>query len=212
MSSTTQSANTTVAGTTRYYSERAAQYAESTVGADPTSEYSQFISRLLPEGRVLDAGCGSGRDTKYFTSQGYNVTAIDASAALARIAERYSGHKCEVLRFQDMTFQEEFDGIWACASLLHVPKSEIHDVLRRFIRALKPGGIFYISLKEGEGERIADDGRFFSDYTQQTFRLLLAEFPALQEVCSWKTPDLRAGPSSWAVDQFPFEEEMTRRW
>jgi SAM-dependent methyltransferase len=147
-------------GTTEYYDTHAKEYCESTVHLDLRDVYVPFLKQLAPGAHILDAGCGSGRDTKVFSERGFRVTAIDASAELARLAQSLTGRRCEVLRFQDMKFREEFDGIWACASLLHIPKGEMIDVLPRFIQALKPGGIFYISLKEGEGERIAEDGRF----------------------------------------------------
>src|SRR5439155_961832 len=132
--------------------------------------YEPFLKELAPNAHILDAGCGSGRDSKAFLDHGFIVTAIDASPQMAHAASTLTNQPCKVLSFQEMDFREEFNGIWACASILHVPKAEMPDVMKRFVTGLKPGGIFYISLKEGEGERIAEDGRFFNYYSAESFR------------------------------------------
>ena len=141
----------------------------------------------------MDAGCGSGRDTKRFLDRGCRVTTIDASCELARLAAEYTNQPCEVLRFQEMQFREEFDGIWACASLLHIPKHDMYDVIPRLIRALKPGGILYLSLKEGEEEGMADDGRFFCDYTRESLQEVFENFPSLHELAFWRTEEIQNG-------------------
>ena len=178
--------------TLAFYEKHSQEYYKSTVDVDMHELYGPFLSELPSAGRILDAGCGSGRDTKAFLERGYRVLAIDASPKMVQLATALTGQSCAVLRFQEMEFQEEFDGIWACASLLHVPKSQMHDVMHRFIQALKPGGIFYLSLKEGEGEHVAEDGRFFNYYTVDSFRQLLANFPALRELAFWKTEEIRS--------------------
>ncbi len=185
--------------TIAFYDTNARQYSDSTVSLDLRQLYEPFLKELAPGAHILDAGAGSGRDTKAFLEQGYCVTAIDASSQLAQLATGFTGQRCEVLSFQEIEFREEFDGIWACASLLHVPKREMNDVLCRFIKALKPGGVFYMSIKEGEGERLAEDGRFFSSYTTNSFRELLANFSALREIAFWKTQESRsvAHPEPW---------------
>lgn len=175
-----------------FYDTHAKAYCQSTVHLDLHDIYERFLAELRPGAHILDAGCGSGRDTKAFSEREYCVTAIDASPELARLARTFTGQPCGVLRFQDMEFREEFDGIWACASLLHIPKDEMPEVMPRFIQALKPVGILYLSLKEGDGERIADDGRFFSNYRASSFRELLATFPVLREVAFWKTVEIRS--------------------
>jgi|SRR5579863_955163 len=180
------------AGTTLFYDSHAQDYSESTIGLDVRELREPFLKELRPGSHILDAGCGSGRDSKAFLDRGYRVTAIDASPGLARLASAYTGLQCEVLAFQEMQFREEFDGVWACASLLHVPLRDIDNVMTRFVRALKPGGVFYISLKEGQGERIAEDGRFFNYYSLDSFRKLLARCPALREASFWTTPEIRS--------------------
>jgi SAM-dependent methyltransferase len=176
--------------TVGYYDTHAQEYCEWTSQLDLNEVYERFLKELAPGAHILDAGCGSGRDTKVFLARGYRVTAIEASTELARLATAFTHHPCEILFFQDMVFQDEFDGIWACASLLHIPKSDVEDVVARFVRALKSGGISYISLKEGDGERVAEDGRFFSDYTAESFRKVVAQFRQLYELEFWKTEDV----------------------
>lgn len=182
-----------------FYDTHAREYSESTLNVDLRDLHNRFLTELSPGAHILDAGCGSGRDTKAFLSKGFRVTSIDASSKLAALASAFTGIRCEILRFQEMGFKEEFDGIWACASILHVPRTEIGDVMCRFIRALKPAGTLYVSLKEGDGERMAEDGRFFSYYTADSFRQLLTRFPALQEVAFWKTEERRSNThcESW---------------
>ena len=173
-----------------YYNIKAQEFYESTVNTDMAEHYSEFL-RFIPQGgKILDAGCGSGRDSLYFINLGFKVTAIDASPVLAELSSKLIGQPVAVLRFQDLDFAGEFDGIWACASLLHVPRSEMHDVLSRLTKALKPNGVLYASFKYGddEGER---NGRFFNDYNEQSFQCLLNEHPNLQQISSWVSGDVR---------------------
>jgi 2-polyprenyl-3-methyl-5-hydroxy-6-metoxy-1,4-benzoquinol methylase len=118
---------------------------------------------------------------------------------MARVASIYTGQKCGVLRFQDIQFEQEFDAIWACASLLHAPKREMVGVLLRLNTALKPGGILYASFIEGDGERLGADGRLYNSYTQDSFRALLAGIKRIRQVSSWKSDDntVRANRAPW---------------
>jgi SAM-dependent methyltransferase len=176
--------------TVEYYNAKAREFFESTVNADMTSHYQEFLILVLQGGRILDAGCGSGRDSLYFISHGYRVTAFDASPVLAQMSSELIGQPVAVLRFQDLDFDAEFDGIWACASLLHVPRREMPDVLERLTKALKPNGVLYVSFKYGdwEGER---NGRFFNDYDERSFQRLLHNHPDLQLVSFRVSQDVR---------------------
>lgn len=128
--------------------------------------YRRFLP-LIPEGgRILDLGCGSGRDSRYFLEKGFQVTAIDGSAELCRLASKYIGQEVLCMDFADLAFENCFDGVWACASLLHVPRDSIKDILARIHRALACGGVLYASFKAGKGERTRGE-RFFSDYGQE---------------------------------------------
>src|SRR6478672_8558352 len=153
-----------------YYNANADGFRERTKGFVLTLQYDAFFARLPAGAHILDAGCGPGRDAKCFLSRGCRVTAVDASPAMVELATRATGLTVRVRPFQQIEFDNEFDGIWAMASLLHVPNAEIDDVFRRLIRALKPGGVWYMSVKVGGGERRNDDGRMFYDYTPDSLR------------------------------------------
>ncbi len=176
--------------TIAYYDEHAEEFYANTVGANMEQFYAPFLALLPPGCRILDAGCGSGRDSLHFLACGYTVTAFDAAAALVRLSSRLLNQPVLHLTFQQVAFEEEFEGIWACASLLHVPRDEMDDVLRRLTRALTPGGILFASFKygDGEGER---NGRFFNSYDEASFGALVARHPALEVVDVWKTEDVR---------------------
>jgi 2-polyprenyl-3-methyl-5-hydroxy-6-metoxy-1,4-benzoquinol methylase len=178
--------------TTRYYTENAQAFFADTVAVGMDSLYARFLPQIPPGGHILDAGCGSGRDTLAFLHEGYRVTAFDASPTLAALAEHHTGQPVQVRRFQDLAWRREFDGIWACASLLHVPAAELPEVLGRLALALRPGGILYASFKFGRGER-DHRGRRFTDLDEAGLRTLLGQVPGLTELETWASEDLRPG-------------------
>jgi 2-polyprenyl-3-methyl-5-hydroxy-6-metoxy-1,4-benzoquinol methylase len=171
-----------------YYNTNAEAFRQRTAGSITRRFYEPFLALLRPGAHILDAGCGPGRDSRQFVELGYRVTAMDASTAMVEMASKAIGQPVLLRRFQDVEFDAEFDGIWANASLLHVPAREFDDVLRRLARALKPGGVLYMSLKIGDGERIHDDGRFFCDYSESSLRAVLANHPTLELLSTHQTP------------------------
>lgn len=175
-----------------YYNKNAQQFIEGTISVDFTQVQNTFLE-LLPQGaRILDLGCGSGRDTKYFLDQGYRVDAVDGSPELCKAASEYTGIAVRQMIFQDLAEIETYDGIWACASVLHVKKAELVEVFRKMCTAVKNGGIIYVSFKYGdfEGER---NGRYFTDMTEETMFQLLMKIPELNVEKQWVTGDVRAG-------------------
>jgi SAM-dependent methyltransferase len=176
--------------TVAYYEANAKRFARETLGLRMDGLYEPFLALVPPGGSILDAGCGPGRDALAFLSRGYQVTAFDVSPEMVRLARELTGLEVAVLRLQDVAFEEGFDGIWACASLLHVPQREISDVLSRLGKALRPGGACYMSFKVGEAEEVRR-GRLFTDHTVETLRSLLSRLPALEVLRVWETPDLR---------------------
>jgi SAM-dependent methyltransferase len=176
--------------TVTYYDAHAARYAEETLGLDMHGLYEPFLTLVTPGGHILDAGCGSGRDSRAFLQRSYTVTAFDASVEMARLAGRSTGLPARVLRFQEVDYEDQFDGIWACASLLHVPRHEIGEVFTRLTRALRLGGVWYMSFKAGEAEGIRD-GRFFNDYTEASLLESLGREPARAILHTWQTQDIR---------------------
>ncbi len=178
--------------TLSYYSQNAGKFVEGTVNVDMGEFYKQFLP-LIPEGgTILDAGCGSGRDTKYFLEYGYEVVAFDNCPEIVEIASDFTDHDIQLLSFSDVNFIDQFDGVWACASLLHVSSDKLPDVLLRLSRSLKYNGILYTSFKFGTEEVVRGE-RFFRDYTESSFDNLLMGLTDFKLIKYWKTSDLRPG-------------------
>ncbi|MCF6219358.1 MAG: class I SAM-dependent methyltransferase [Gammaproteobacteria bacterium] len=175
-----------------YYENNAAAFVESTRLLDMQPLYQRFLPLLPKQAHILDAGCGSGRDAKQFIEQGYQVTAFDASAKIAALAEKEIGHPVSVQCLQNIQYQNQFDGIWACASLLHVPAKELADVFHRLARALKPQGVIYCSFKYGQNE-YEKQGRRFTDMDEIGLRVLVDEIDGLATKELWVTADRRPG-------------------
>lgn len=161
-----------------YYEDQAQVFFDETVAVDMAPLHARFLAGIPPGGHLLDAGCGSGRDALAFRRLGYRVCAFEASPALARLASDHCGLPVEVQRFQDIEWEDQFDGIWACASLLHVPMAELPEVMGRLTRALVPGGLLYVSFKYGSGERL-HGGRRFTDLDEAGLDALCAAVPGL---------------------------------
>lgn len=173
-----------------YYSKNAGEYFEHTVDIDMRENWERF-TRILPEGgSILDLGCGSGRDSEYFISCGFDVTAMDASEEMCDLASIHIGQDVLNLSFAEMDFDKVFDGIWANASLLHVPENEIEDILTKTINSLKINGILYMSFRYGdfEGER---DGRYYKDYRTKSLKELLGRFENIELIDIGKSQDTR---------------------
>lgn len=165
-----------VTGVTQYYNREASTYFEKTKALDMGAMHAPFLAQLPKNSLILDAGCGSGRDSLAFLQAGYQVHAFDASSALVGLAREHTGIHVSCHTFADVHEVEQFDGIWACASLVHLDEPGLQEALRNLARALKKGGCFFLSMKKGEGFRRAGDGRVFYDFTLP--RLL--ERPELQ--------------------------------
>jgi len=176
--------------TLKYYQDNAQTFFDGTVNVDMSSLYETFTQHLAPGARVLDAGCGSGRDAKAFLKMGYQVEAFDASPAMVELAREHTGLPVKVMTFADVDWKEKFDGIWCCASLLHVPAVELPGVMRRLADALKPGGVWYVSFKYGDGEREVD-GRRFTDMDEDRLRVLLSAVVGVEVAELWVTRDKR---------------------
>lgn len=178
--------------TIEYYDNNASSFVDSTINADMKELYAFFQKHCVPGATILDFGCGSGRDTKYFLAQGYQVDAIDGSKELCKIASEHTGVTVKHMYFHELEAVEKYDGIWACSSILHVPTNELPDILTRLYRALVIGGCLYASFKYGDfsGDR---NGRFFTDFTEDRFFSLLSNIPGLEVVETAITGDVRAG-------------------
>ena len=152
----------------------------------------KFLNKLDVGSAILDFGCGSGRDTKYFLEHGYNVEAIDGSVELCKLAGEYTGLEVKHMYFQDLQEVEKYDAIGACSSILHLPYAELVEVLQKMVTALKDKGLIYTSFKYGtfEGER---NGRYFIDMTEEGLEKLLQDVGGLTVEETWITSDVRPG-------------------
>ena len=178
--------------TLQYYQENAGVFVEGTVSADMHDARTRFLRLLPSQAYILDFGCGSGRDTKAFLEQGCRVDAADGSAELCRMATELTGIQVKQMLFEELSTVEQYDGIWACASILHLPRKELGGILQKISDALKPGGVLYSSFKYGDFEGIRR-GRYFTDLTEDSLAGLMAEVPSLQIVETWITNDVRPG-------------------
>lgn len=176
--------------TLEYYEENSQTFVESTLSVNMSGFYSEFLSHVQPGGHILDLGCGSGRDSREFIKRGFRVTAIDGSPSLCQLAEQVIGQPVLHLQFQDLSYQEEFDGIWACASLLHLPLQQIPDILKKIVDALKPNGALYLSFKNGHFEGVRG-GRYYTDLDENTLSKLIKNTGSLRIVKTWLTSDAR---------------------
>lgn len=184
--------------TLEYYDQNAEQFFKTTADVDFTDTQDRFLQYLQLGSRILDLGCGSGRDARYFLEKGYQVDATDGSAEICRLASEYTGIPVRQMLFNELDAEEEYDGIWACASILHLPEEELRDVMHRIGTALKEDGIFYTSFKYGDfaGER---NGRYFRDFTEESFREFLTDFHEFRMTDQWITSDVRPnrGEERW---------------
>lgn len=180
--------------TIAYYNANAKTFYDRTINADLSHFHAKFLNLLPQKAHILDAGCGSGRDTKYFQSQGHNVTAFDASEEMIRLSTKETNQQILHLHFQDLNFQKEFDGVWANASLLHVPYEETKDVYSRIYDTLKSEGIFYASYKYGKGQ-MSVEGRDFYNMTETTVLPYLEDLFEIIEICQMADVRSQVAPS-----------------
>lgn len=180
--------------TINYYDENADRFVQGTFSIDFSDTQDRFLSKLTEGAYILDFGCGSGRDTKYFIDKGYNVDATDGSEELCKIASQHTGITVKQMLFSELSENGKYDGIWACSSILHLPKDELKSVLQKMVAALKPDGIAYTSFKYGKFEGVRTD-RYFTDFTHETFNAFMKDkdMKALQIEECWITSDVRPG-------------------
>ena len=182
--------------TVDFYNSNSKNYIESTLDIDMSHLYSDFLSEIPSGGAILDLGCGSGRDSKVFIDKGYKITAVDGSKELAKLASRVIGQEVIVSKFEDLRLTESYDGIWACASLLHVNRSNIVDVIKSISCNLNRDGVFYMSFKYGNNEYIDDKGRYFNCYTKESFEEMIKNIPELIIRKIYKSGDTLGGRSN----------------
>ena len=184
--------------TLTYYNTHAKDFVQGTVAVDFHITQDRFLAQLAAGVSILDFGCGSGRDTKYFLEHGFAVEATDGSKELCKLASEYTGISVKQMLFDELEAVEKYDGIWACASILHLAWADLVVVMQKMVRAVKDGGVIYTSFKYGQftGER---NGRFFTDLDEEGLSRLLKEVGGLEVKELWITGDVRPcrGEEKW---------------
>jgi len=176
--------------TIKFYQDNADDFFKSTVSVDMSNIYQHFTKNLNENALILDAGCGSGRDTKAFIGMGYSVDAFDASSELVTHACKHTGIEVKHAVFNDVDNIEQYDAIWCCASLLHVPEVELPETLNKLSNTLKPGGTWYVSFKYGDKQRVKD-GRSFTDINEERLTNLILNLNNIEISSTWVTEDNR---------------------
>lgn len=177
-----------------YYDQNAQEFFDGTINVDMASLYSEFIPLITKASFILDAGCGSGRDSKAFKQLGFKVHAIDASEELGKLAKAQINQEVEITTFQQFSSPQRFDAIWACASLLHVPMNELPRTVKNLAKHLKPKGVFYCSFKYGDNE-IERNGREFTNLNETLLEKVITG-SGITVLKTWCTYDLRKGRES----------------
>lgn len=175
-----------------YYNDNAENFVKSTRNIDFSQTQNLFLEHLPAGAKILDFGCGSGRDAACFCEKGFSVDAVDGSARLCRLAGDYAGIAVRQMLFSELDAVEEYDGIWACASVLHLPSVELKNVMGKMLRALKEEGWIYTSFKYGEFEGMRN-GRYFTDFTEKSFEKFVADIGGVRIDKSWISGDVRPG-------------------
>ncbi len=180
--------------TLKYYRDNAEEYTLETINFDYHDHMRQrFLGLLDPNSLILDLGCGSGRDSRFFLDLDHQVIAVDAVSEIAACASKFLGKPVRVQKAEELDETDTYDGIWACASLLHIPRSRIKETFNCIIRALKPQGIWYMSFKAGKTECLDNKMRFFNNYSLPIMQQLLEQFPQLKIIEISETPSLLRG-------------------
>ena len=176
--------------TSQYYSDNAEEFYKSTVNADMSATYDRFLKYIPHGSKILDFGCGSGRDSKAFIGMGYQVEAVDGSEELCRLASELLGMKVKCMDFKELNKLSEYNAIWACASLLHVPSRELPQLLGKMKDSINENGVMYISFKYGDYEGWRN-GRFFVDMTSEGFSKILSKVDGVYLLEEWYSEDVR---------------------
>ena len=173
-----------------YYNKNSEKFYKNTVHIDLSELYPKFLRHIPDNGTILDLGCGSGRDSLYFLEKGYIITSVDASEEMVRLSSELTGQKTQYLRMQDIEFKNEFNGIWACASLLHIDKKLTESVFNILCNALRDDGVLYASYKYGKGTSILED-RYYNNYDETSFAEVIDNVNNFEILTYWITKDLR---------------------
>ena len=182
--------------TIKYYNKNAKEYIDLTRDTAKETRELKFIKYLKKDSYILDLGCGSGKASKFFMNNGYRVCALDASIELAKLTSEYLGQQVICKRMEEIDFNNEFDGIYASASLLHIPKNKQKEVLKKLTQALKENGYMYVNYKYGNFEGIRD-GRYYSDFTMEEIEKIIEQIRQLKIIEKFIIEDELGRGNKW---------------
>ena len=178
--------------TLAYYNTNAHRFTSDTLDVEFSDIQDSFLAQLPAGALILDFGCGSGRDSRYFLQKGYRVEACDGSEEMVKAATRNAGIPVKKMLFSELNEENRYDGLFACASILHVPSKDLPDIFTRMKKAVKKGGILYVSFKYGTFEGIRN-GRYFTDLTEESLHAILDRVGGLEIIRTGITGDARTG-------------------
>lgn len=173
-----------------YYESNAEHYAAETFSADMSEQYQRFLPLLKKGAKILDVGSGSGRDACYFQKHGYQVTALEPSKNLCKEIRKVFSGEIICSDIQNYRPKERYDGIWACASLIHLQEEEILRFFEKIDLYLNDNGVVYVSGKNGIPTGEVEDGRFFLEFTEQLVEKILTVNKQLKLEQLWYTEDV----------------------
>ncbi len=174
----------------KYYNKNFDKYIKESINADMSLLYNEFEKYLKKNASILDLGCGSGRDSLYFSNKGFNVTSLDGSIKMIDYLKSKLKNEIVFSVFEEYKTEKKFDGIWACASLLHVKKENMKDIILKYIDLLSINGIFFMSFKL-RNKDFEKDGRVFTCFSEDSFKILLSEFLNIEIIKIIVTNDVR---------------------
>lgn len=173
-----------------YYNNNSESFIKDTHNIDMKKNYEAFLANIPDQGLILDVGCGSGRDSLIFQKLGYRVDAFDGSSSMVSEAKKLTGLNIELSTFEDFEFNRSYNGIWACASLLHVRRANLVSILTRLSEGLISGGVLYSSFKYGNNERLNGE-RYFNDINEHVLKAYVDTVPDISVMQTWVTGNRR---------------------
>ena len=175
-------------GETIAYYEKAAPHYTASTAQDRHCHLDPFLDRLEPGASILELGCGCGADAAHMAKRGFRVDATDGTHAMARKAGERFGIAARVMRFDELAASQEYDAVWAHASLLHAPRAALPPILKRIHTALEPGGWHFANFKLGDADHpdegpdplgrwanLPDETWLEESYTQAGFAIIETE-------------------------------------
>lgn len=182
---------------TEYYDKNALQFFNETNELKCMEQVCDaFLSELPKKSKILDAGCGAGRDSKYFLSKGYKVTAIDGSKELCKLASKNIGQKVYHINYDEVPPKVKYDGVFANAAFVHMNDEELHKSIAGLSKALKKNGVFFTDFKYGDKTIVDGKGRVQHYFNEETIQNLFGEHSDLEVEKMWITEDVLKRPDN----------------